>query len=160
MSDQDLVAEGVLRAAMNAAGMGRMPADHDGSACGCGGNLGDHWAMHVMTRVQERGFRMVPDPETRLVTRAAIVSDPYTLGGSPRFDGTRLGIDTILGWLTGAVPGAVEEAFPHLPPGWYRLLVALRPFLRREFREAVKGPERRVSDDPLIPQWEERRGKP
>ncbi len=141
MSDQDLVAEGVLRAAMNAAGMGRMPADHDGSACGCGGNLGDHWAMHVMKRIQERGYRMVPDRDIRLVTPAAIVSDAHTLGGTPRFDGTRLGIDTILGWLTGATPEVVEESFPHLPPGWFALLAALRPFLRHEYRQAVRRHE-------------------
>lgn len=69
----------------------------------------------------------------------SIVSTPDTCSGAARFDGTRLPVSSVLNLLVAhGVPGVVEESYPNLPEGWFDLLDALRPLLRREYRKALR----------------------
>lgn len=71
---------------------------------------------------------------------ASIVATPDTVSGRARFDGTRLPVESVLGLLVAhGVPGIVEESYPDLPEGWFELLYELRPFLRREYRKALRN---------------------
>lgn len=76
--------------------------------------------------------------ERRAVPAARLVSTDDTLGGDVRFDGTRIGLRTVLGALTDATPMKVEAMYPGLPDGWYEVVQALRPYLRRTHRNVLR----------------------
>ncbi len=74
-----------------------------------------------------------------VIDRPAIVATPDTCGGEVRFEGTRVPLRTVLNALHEVVgPDEVSAMYPSLPAGWHALLVELRPFLRRTFREDIR----------------------